>query len=92
MGTQMKPGKPPIDRMRAIEDRIVKGYVLNEQGNWVTIEQRRKVEEEVLAHLTAGRILHEGKWLDFDSVKALRSHRQEIAPAVEEEETREFKI
>lgn len=80
------------DRMRTFQDLIVRGYVLDEQGNWVGIEQRKKVEEEVLANLIAGRVLHEGCWLDLDKVKLFPSNPLKTAPIAEEEETREFKI
>ena len=64
----------------------------------------RKIEEDVLNHLCAGQVLHEGQWLTFDEVHAALSANSAVAPSdtapipmpdvappeTEEEETRVF--
>jgi hypothetical protein len=76
-----------VDCSREFVKRIVSGSVLDDQGRWVTLAERKMVEEEVLEHLMAGRILQDGKWMTFEEVKIART--EAMAPPEEErEETR----
>jgi hypothetical protein len=76
-----------VDRGREFTERIVSGFVLDDAGKWITLAERKKVEEEVLAHLMGGRLLHEGRWLSFDEVKTARQAAA-VPPEEEREETR----
>ena len=76
------------NRIRAFEERVVSGFVLDDFGKWIPIAERKKIESEVLAQLVAGRFLHEGRWLSFDQVKSARSNAEVGSPEEEREETR----
>lgn len=76
------------DRIRAFEERIISGFVLDDFGTWIPLAERKKVEEEVLAHLADGCLLHEGRWLGFDEVKIARTNAAKALPEEEREETR----
>jgi outer membrane biosynthesis protein TonB len=43
--------------------RIIEGYVLDEQGNWVTIDEAVSREQELRAHRQRGEVLIDGKWV-----------------------------
>ena len=77
-----------IDRNRAFVERIAAGFVLDDAGTWVPLAEREKIEKEVLAHLVAGRLLHEGRWLSFDEVKIARAQASTPPHEEEREETR----
>ena len=50
-----------MNRIAEMENCILKGLVLDELGNWVTIADRKAVEEETIAHLASGQVLFEGQ-------------------------------
>ncbi len=62
------------DRIRAFEERVISGFVLDDSGAWIPLSERKKVEEEVLSQLADGRLLHEGRWLGFDEMKIARTN------------------
>jgi hypothetical protein len=61
-----------MNRISEIENYILKGLVLDEHGNWIPIVEKKAVEEEFLAHLSAGHVLYEGRWVDFTEAKKVR--------------------
>jgi hypothetical protein len=63
-----------------MENCLLRGLVLDEHGNWVSIAERKAVEADSLAHLSAGQVLFEGRWVTFTEVKSSRSRRVEIPP------------
>jgi hypothetical protein len=69
-----------MNRISEIENCILKGLVLDEHGNWVTISDRKAVEEDSLAHLAAGQVLFEGRWVNFTEVKSSRTRNVEKPP------------
>jgi hypothetical protein len=69
-----------MNRIAEMENCILKGLVLDEHGNWVTIDDRKAVEEDSLAHLSAGQVLFEGRWVTFTEVKTSRTQRIEKPP------------
>jgi hypothetical protein len=69
-----------MNRISEIENCILKGLVLDEHGNWVTIADRKAVEEDSLAHLAAGQVLFEGRWVNFTEVKSSRTRSVERPP------------
>jgi hypothetical protein len=76
-----------VDCNREFVKRIVSGFVLDDQGLWITLAERKKVEAEVLEHLMAGRLLQGGRWMTFDEVKNSRAASM-VPPDDEREETR----
>ena len=82
------------DCLAELEGYVVNGYVLDDEGQWVTIAGRKRVEEEVLAHLVSGRVLHAGHWLTFDEVRAAQAQAAAAAvqPEDAQEETRAFEV
>jgi hypothetical protein len=72
-----------MSRIAEVENYILKGLVLDEHGQWIPIADKRAVEEDFLAHLTAGQVLHEGRWVSIAEAKAARTPT-EIATAVVE--------
>ena len=93
---------PIAERLSQLEEFVVSGFVLDDNGNWVPMAELRKIEEDVLNQLCAGKVLHEGQWLTFDEVHAAQSANNaappsesapmpDIAPPeTQEEETRVF--
>ena len=71
-----------MNRISEIENCILKGLVLDEHGNWVTISDRKAVEEDSLAHLAAGQVLFEGRWVNFTEVKLSRTRSIEKPPLI----------
>jgi len=69
-----------MNRISEIENCILKGLVLDEHGNWVTIADRKAVEEDSLAHLAAGQVLFEGRWVNFTEIKSSRTRSIERPP------------
>ena len=69
-----------MNRIAEMENSILKGLVLDELGNWVPIADRKAVEEETIAHLSAGQVLFEGRWVSFPELKNSRSRRVEKPP------------
>ena len=69
-----------MNRIAEMENCILKGLVLDELGKWVTIADRKAVEEETIAHLSSGQVLFEGRWVDFPELKKSRSRRVERPP------------
>jgi hypothetical protein len=69
-----------MNRIAEMENCILKGLVLDELGNWVTIADRKAVEEETMAHLSSGQVLFEGRWVNFPELKKSRSRRVEKPP------------
>jgi hypothetical protein len=72
-----------MNRIAEVENYILKGLVLDEHGQWIPIADKRAVEEDFLAHLSAGQVLHEGRWVSIAEAKAARTPT-EIATAVVE--------
>ena len=71
-----------MNRIAEMENCILKGLVLDEHGNWVSIADRKAVEEDSLAHLSAGQVLFEGRWVSFTEVKTSRTRRIERPPLI----------
>lgn len=69
-----------MGRITEIENYVLGGFVLDDRGAWVSIADKKASEEDFLAHLEAGRVLHEGKWLKFEDKKKSSAHQQTEAP------------
>jgi hypothetical protein len=54
--------------------------VIDEHGQWVPIADKKAVEEDFLAHLSAGQVLHEGRWVSIAEAKSAKAPT-EIATA-----------
>jgi hypothetical protein len=67
-----------MGRIAEIENRVLGGLVLDDYGDWVSIADKKASEEDFLAHLEAGRVLHDGQWRNFADAKATPV----VAPAV----------
>ena len=52
-----------MDRIAEIENFVLGGFVLDDRGTWVSIADKKSSEEDFLAHLEAGRVLHNGRWV-----------------------------
>lgn len=79
-----------MNRIAEIENHIMKGLVLDEHGNWITIADRKAVEDEFLEQLWAGRVLHEGRWVSIAEVKASGTGKVEIPPIMRRAVARVF--
>jgi hypothetical protein len=47
-------------------NRVEDGYVLDNQGQWITIEQAIAVEDDLHAHLWAGHVRQNGQWVSIE--------------------------
>jgi hypothetical protein len=57
----------------SIIDNVVRGLVLDSKGAWIPIAQMKAVEYSVLAHLEAGEVLHNGKWMGFEQCREMKT-------------------
>jgi hypothetical protein len=62
-----------MTRISEIENYILKGLVLDEHGKWIPIADKKAVEEDFLAHLMAGQVLHEGRWVSIGEAKSAKA-------------------
>ena len=62
-----------MSRSAEIENYVLEGRVLDEQGNWIPIADKKTAEEAFVAHLSAGQVLHEGRWMPITEAKAARA-------------------
>jgi hypothetical protein len=67
-------------RIAEIENRVLGGLVLDDRGNWVSIADKKASEEDFLAHLEAGRVLHQGQWVNIADAKKASPVRQPNPP------------
>jgi hypothetical protein len=58
-----------MDRIAEIENCVLGGFVFDDRGNWVSISDKKASEEDFLAHLEAGRVLHNGQWVKIADAK-----------------------
>jgi hypothetical protein len=58
-----------MSRISEIENYILKGLVLDDHGAWIPIADKKAVEEDFLAHLIAGQVLNEGRWVSIPEAK-----------------------
>jgi hypothetical protein len=66
-----------------IENHILKGLVLDEHGQWIPIADKKTVEEDFLAHLSAGKVLHEGRWVSIGEAKSAKTPTEIATPVLE---------
>jgi len=59
-----------MSRISEIENYILKGLVLDDHGAWIPIADKKAVEEDFLAHLIAGQVLNEGRWVSIPEAKS----------------------
>jgi hypothetical protein len=71
-----------MNRIAEMENSVLKGFVLDEHGKWVTIADRIAVEEDTVAHLSSGQVLFEGRWVNFPELKASRLRGIEKPPSI----------
>jgi hypothetical protein len=78
-----------MDSIAEIENYVLGGLVLDDRGKWVSIADKKASEEDFLAHLEAGRVLHNGQWVKFTDAKTLPGPElpASFTPVVPEEET-----
>ncbi|MBN1128735.1 MAG: hypothetical protein JXA71_07095 [Chitinispirillaceae bacterium] len=62
-----------MNTISEIENHVLKGLVLDEHGQWIPIADKKAVEEDFLAHLSAGKVLHEGRWVSFAEAKSAKA-------------------
>jgi hypothetical protein len=66
-----------------IENHILKGLVLDEHGQWIPIADKKTVEEDFLAHLSAGKVLHEGRWVTIGEAKSAKAPTEFAIPVLD---------
>lgn len=70
-----------LNRIADIENAVLKGLVLDEHGAWIPIADKKAMEEDFCAHLEAGEVLHEGRWISIEEAKRAGS-RPEAPQAI----------
>ena len=78
-----------MGRIAEIENCVLSGFVLDDRGNWVSIADKKALEDDFLAHLEAGRVLHSGQWVQFADVKKSSPAPLRPQPANAAPETKE---
>jgi hypothetical protein len=64
------------DIPKDIKKKVLDGYVIDEKGNWVTINDKVERERNFMIHLEAGEVLHNGKWTKITDVKKMEKEKQ----------------
>jgi len=59
-----------------IQKKILDGYVIDEKGNWVTINDKVERERSFMMHLEAGEVLYDGKWTKIADAKKMENKKQ----------------
>jgi hypothetical protein len=59
-----------------IKKKILDGFVFDEKGNWVTINEKVERERSFMMHLEAGEVLNDGKWTKITDVKKMEKEKQ----------------
>jgi hypothetical protein len=80
-----------MNTISEIENHILKGLVIDEHGQWIPIADKKAVEEDFLAHLAAGQVLHEGRWVSLAEAKSAKAPT-EIATTVLEMPLNESRV
>ena len=62
------------------EENVVKGLVLDEKGNWITIAEKVARERVFLKHLEDGEVLYDGKWTKLDEKGGKAPSKSPIDP------------
>jgi hypothetical protein len=64
------------DAPEDIKKKVLDGYVVDEKGNWVTINDKVERERSFMMHLEAGEVLCDGKWTKMADVKKMEKEKQ----------------
>jgi len=59
-----------------IKRKVLDGYVIDEKGKWVTINDKVEHERRFMIHLEAGEVLHGGTWTKITDVKKMEKENQ----------------
>jgi hypothetical protein len=60
-----------------VKKKVLDGYVVDEKGNWVTINDKVERERSFMMHLEAGEVLYNGKWTKMTDVKKMEKEKQQ---------------
>lgn len=64
------------DVSKDVKKKVLDGYVIDEKGNWITINDKVERERSFIKHLEAGEVLHDGKWTKITDVKKMENEKQ----------------
>ncbi len=59
-----------------VRKKVIDGYVIDEKGNWVTINDKVERERSFMMHLEAGEVLYDGKWTKIADAKKMEDEKQ----------------
>lgn len=65
-----------MQALKAIEDKVCRGFVLDEHKKWIPLSEKVRKEKEFLKHIESGEILFHGKWLPIAEVKKQKSETE----------------
>jgi len=64
----------------SIQEKVIGGYVLNDQGEWIPVSEKVRKERDFLSHLEAGEVLCNGKWVSIaEAIKIQKNSEDDIA-------------
>lgn len=58
-----------MDSIDKIQQNVLNGMVLDDEGKWVPLDSRMDVVKKILEQLSQGRVLCEGQWLPILEAK-----------------------
>jgi hypothetical protein len=62
-----------------IEENVIRGLVLNDQGEWIPLSEKVRKENDFLSHLEAGEVLCNGKWMKIaEAIKLQKAMENQI--------------
>ena len=63
-----------------IEENVINGLVLNDQGEWIPLSEKVRKENDFLSHLEAGEVLFNGQWMKIaEAIKMQKATENRIA-------------
>jgi hypothetical protein len=62
-----------MDTVDRIQQNVLNGMVLDDEGKWVSLENRIDVEKKILDRLAQGRVPCEGRWIPILEAKTKKN-------------------
>jgi hypothetical protein len=68
-----------MDTGDIIKKKVLEGQVLDDQGAWVPLVERRGMEKKILDGLFAGKVLSKGQWVSIPQARET-AIKESLAP------------
>jgi len=80
-----------MQALKVVEEKVCRGYVLDERKKWILLSEKISKEKEFLKHIESGEILLNGEWLSIAEVKKRRNETQTEDTSTAEKTSKEKK-